>query len=204
MKSRVSVWLSAVVLAAATVACSHSDAGITTAVKSKLAADDTVKAYRIDVDTKSRVVTLNGKVDTARARARAVELAKGTEGVADVVDNLTVVAGVTPPGGLDDAALNRGRDAASTATAGTDTAKRDGTVGTAGAAVGDAALTAKVKTKFLADTSISGLKIDVDTNHDVVTLSGTVRTAAEKRHAVEVARATDGVKSVVDNLKVGK
>ena len=70
--------------------------------------------------------------------------------------------------------------------------------------MGEAALTAKVKTKFLADTSISGLKIDVDTKNDVVTLSGTVPTAAEKRKAVEVARATDGVKSVVDNLKVGK
>ena len=204
MKSRVSAWLSAAVLSVATVACSQSDAGITTAVKSKLAADDTVKAYRIDVDTKSRVVTLNGKVDTARARARAVEVAKATEGVADVVDNLTVVAGVTPPGGLDDAAMKRARDAASATTETADTAKRDGTVGTAGAAVGDAALTAKVKTKFLADTSISGLKIDVDTKNDVVTLSGTVPSAAEKRHAVDVAKATDGVKSVVDNLKVGK
>jgi hyperosmotically inducible protein len=204
MKIRVSAWLSAAVLAVATVACSQSDAGITTAVKSKMAADDTVKAYLIDVDTKSRVVTLNGKVDNARARTRAVELARATEGVADVVDNLTVVAGVTAPGGVDDAAMNRARDAASTTTAGADTAKRDGTVGTAGAAVGDAALTAKVKTKFLADTSISGLKIDVDTKNDVVTLNGTVPTAAEKRRAVEVAKATDGVKSVVDNLKVGK
>ena len=193
MRSRVSAWLGAAVLAVATVACSQSDAGITTAVKSKLAADDTVKAYRIDVDTKSGVVTLNGQVDTSLARARAVELAKATEGVADVVDNLNVVAGVTPPGGLDDAAMNRAREAAS----------RD-TVGTAGAAAGDAALTAKVKTKFLADTAVSALKIDVDTKDDVVTLSGTVPTAAEKRRAVEVARATEGVKSVVDNLKVGK
>ena len=204
MRSRVSVWLNAAILAVATIACSQSDAGITTAVKSKLAADDAVKAYRIDVDTKSRVVTLNGQVDTARARARAVELAKATEGVADVVDNLTVVAGTTPPGGLDDAAMNRARDAARDATTTGDTAKRDNTVGTAGSSVGDAGLTAKVKAKFLADTSISGLKIDVDTKNDVVTLSGTVPTAAEKRHAVEVARATDGVKSVVDNLKVGK
>ena len=202
MRSRVGAWLSAAVFAAATVACSGSDAGITTAVKSKLAADDTVKAYRIDVDTSNAVVTLNGQVDTARARARAVELAKATDGVRDVVDNLSVVAGVTPPGGLDDAATKKARDAAAATTAGADTA-RD-TVGTAGSAAGDAALTAKVKTKFLADTSISGLKIDVDTKNDVVTLSGTVPTAAEKRHAVEVARATDGVKSVVDNLKVGK
>ncbi len=202
MRSRVGAWLSAAVLAAATVACSGSDAGITTAVKSKLAADDTVKAYRIDVDTSNAVVTLNGQVDTARARARAVELAKATDGVRDVVDNLSIVAGVTPPGGLDDAAMKRAREAADATTAGADTA-RD-TVGTAGSAAGDATLTAKVKAKFLADTSISGLKIDVDTKNDVVTLNGTVPTAAEKRHAVEVARATDGVKSVVDNLKVGK
>jgi hyperosmotically inducible periplasmic protein len=202
MRSRVGAWLSAAVLAAATVACSGSDAGITTAVKSKLAADDTVKAYRIDVDTSNAVVTLNGQVDTARARTRAVELAKATDGVRDVVDNLSIVAGVTPPGGLDDAAMKRAREAADATTAGADTA-RD-TVGTAGSATGDATLTAKVKAKFLADTSISGLKIDVDTKNDVVTLNGTVPTAAEKRHAVEVARATDGVKSVVDNLKVGK
>ena len=56
--------LSAVVLAL-TVACSQSDAGITTAVKSKLAADDMVKAYKVDVDTENKVVTLSGDVETA-------------------------------------------------------------------------------------------------------------------------------------------
>src|SRR5262245_37398489 len=135
MKSRVSAWLSAAVLAVATVACSQSDAGITTAVKSKLAADDTVKAYQINVDTKRQIVTLNGKVDDARARTRAIELAKATKGVLDVVDNLTV-ASAAAPRGADDAALNRARDAAASTT---------DTVGTAGSAVGDAALTAKVK-----------------------------------------------------------
>src|SRR5687767_4834508 len=89
-------------LAFATVACSQSDPGITTAVKSKFAADDTVKAYRIDVDTKDRVVTLSGQVDNAAAKARAVELARGVEGVKDVVDNTAIVAGITPPGGVDD------------------------------------------------------------------------------------------------------
>jgi osmotically-inducible protein OsmY len=204
MKSRVSAWLSAVVFAVATVACSQTDAGITTAVKSKLAADDTVKASQIDVDTKGQIVTLNGKVDNPAARSRAVELAKSTKGVLDVVDRLTVVASATAPGGSNDAALNRAREAAAATTTADADIKRDSTVGTAGAAVGDAALTAKVKTRFLADTSISGLKIDVDTKNDVVTLSGTVPTAAEKRRAVDVAKATEGVKSVVDNLKVGK
>jgi osmotically-inducible protein OsmY len=37
-----------------------------------------------------------------------------------------------------------------------------------------------------------------------VTLTGMVPTAADKTHAVEVARKTSGVDSVVDNLTIGK
>ena len=81
--------VSAVVLAF-TVACSQTDAGITTAVKSKLAADDTVKAYKVDVDTANTVVTLSGEVDTAAQRAHAVMIARNTDGVADVIDQLRV------------------------------------------------------------------------------------------------------------------
>jgi hypothetical protein len=81
--------VSAVVLAF-TVACSQTDAGITTAVKSKLAADDTVKAYKVDVDTQNKVVTLSGDVDTAAQRDQAVLLARNTKGVTDVIDRLRV------------------------------------------------------------------------------------------------------------------
>ena len=81
--------VSAVVLAF-TVACSQSDAGITTAVKSKLAADDTVKAYKVDVDTHSKVVTLSGDVETQAQREHAVLIARNTDGVADVIDQLRV------------------------------------------------------------------------------------------------------------------
>jgi hyperosmotically inducible periplasmic protein len=182
-------------LAFMTVACSQSDPGITTAVKSKFAADDTVKAYRIDVDTKDRVVTLSGEVDNAVAKARAVEIARGVEGVRDVVDNTAIVAGVTPPGGLDDKA------AATTGEVARDAAAKADDIGDA---TKDAALTAAVKTKFLADTKVSGLKIDVDTSKGVLTLTGTVPTADERTHAVAIAKETDGVKSVVNKLKVGK
>ncbi len=113
VRSSVRVWLGAVAaVAMLTVACAETDPGVTTAVKAKLAADDTVKAYRIDVDTQDKVVTLKGEVDTAAARTRAVEIAKGTAGVRDVVDQLTVQAGVTPPGGLDDAAQAKTGEAA--------------------------------------------------------------------------------------------
>ena len=215
-RSKAQVWLGAAAIAMLTVACAQTDPGVTTAVKAKLAADDTVKAYRIDVDTQDKVVTLKGEVDTPGARTRAVELAKATAGVRDVVDQLTVAAGVTPPGGLDDAAQAKAGEAAQTAEAKAgDAAKKTGdamdragtAVATAGEkaydATADAAVTAAVKTKFLADTTIAGLKIDVDTKDNVVTLSGTVASAAEKRRAVEVARDTEGVKKVVDHLKVG-
>lgn len=214
---RLRVLAGAVVLAVATVGCSQTDPGITTAVKSKLAADDLVKSYRIDVDTKDGVVTLSGEVDNAAAKARAVELARGTEGVRDVLDKTAIVAGVTPPGGIDDkAAATTGQaardadrkidEAQAKADKKTDEAQKKAgeTADNIGDATKDAALTAAVKSKFLADTKISGLKIDVDTRLGVVTLNGTVPTAAEKQRAVAVAKETDGVKKVVDNLKVGK
>jgi len=66
----------------------------------------------------------------------------------------------------------------------------------------DAAITSAVKTKFLADTTVGGLKIDVDTNNGVVTLTGPVKSAAEKAEAIRLAKNTTGVKSVVDKLKI--
>lgn len=66
----------------------------------------------------------------------------------------------------------------------------------------DASITAAVKTKLLADTKVGGLKIDVDTKDNVVTLTGTVKSAAERDEAVRLAKTTTGVKRVVDKLIV--
>src|SRR6266511_228037 len=84
-------------------ACSKSDPGITTAVKTKLAADDTVKAYKIDVDTKGGIVTLSGSVDTAEAKTKAVEVARNTKGVVSVTDQLTVAPPPVPTSGVSEA-----------------------------------------------------------------------------------------------------
>ena len=73
-----------------------------------------------------------------------------------------------------------------------------------GNAVSDAAITTAVKSKLLADTTVGGLKIDVDTSNGVVTLNGDVKSAAEKAEAMRIARGTDGVKSVRDNLTIKK
>ena len=60
--------IAAVSVMFAAVGCGNTDAGITTAVKVRLAADDTVKAYQINVDTKNGVVTLSGAVETRAAK----------------------------------------------------------------------------------------------------------------------------------------
>jgi osmotically-inducible protein OsmY len=205
----------AAVLASLCIACAETDPGVTTAVKAKFAADDVVKAYKIDVDTKQRVVTLTGAVDSSAAKERAVQLARTTDGVNNVIDNLTVAPGVTPTTGIDDPIQQKAaeksaeaRDAAKDAAAKIDekTDRAQKKAGDAaertGEVIGDAAITTAVKTKFLADTAVSGLRIDVDTTDGVVTLRGTVPNAAEKARAIELARDTKGVKSVKDQLKI--
>lgn len=67
-----------------------SDAAITAKVKAKFAADETVRASSIDVDTVRGIVTLHGKVRSAAERDRAVSLARGTEGVVDVKSDLNM------------------------------------------------------------------------------------------------------------------
>lgn len=197
-------WLGAVAVAATmTAGCSQTDPGITTAVKSKFASDDVVKANRIDVDTKDKVVTLKGEVQSAAARARAVELAKSTEGVRDVVDSLTIVPEAAATSGrAEDEAREAARD---TKEAGREAARKAGEAGRdTGGLMGDAGITSAIKTKMLADTTVSGLQIDVDTKDGVVTLTGDVKTTAEKRRAVQIAKDTDHVKSVKDQLKIVK
>ena len=70
-----------------------SDAGLTAKVKTRLGTDNRVHASHIDVDTKDKVVTLNGSVASDAERQAAIEIARGTDGVSDVVDHLTVGSG---------------------------------------------------------------------------------------------------------------
>jgi len=72
----------------------------------------------------------------------------------------------------------------------------------AAAAIDDATITAKVKTAVLAEPGLKTLQIDVDTKNGVVTLAGTVDTAALKERAAQVAQAVNGVRSVDNNLAV--
>jgi hyperosmotically inducible protein len=181
------VWLVAVLvgLVAFTTACAQSDVGITTSVKSQLAADDLVRARNIDVDTNDGVVTLTGNVQSEGEQAKAFEIARGTRGVADVINRLSIAPASEPQG-----APTTGRFGE--------------TPGTADRPNFDPGLTAEIKTRLIADPTVSGLKINVDTRGRVVTLTGSVSTQAEKERALEIARGVENVVRVENKLTVGK
>ena len=67
------------------------DARITASVKTRLVADDQVKAFDIDVDTYDGVVTLNGHVETEVLKDRAIKIASGVDGVKSVASNLQIL-----------------------------------------------------------------------------------------------------------------
>ena len=70
------------------------------------------------------------------------------------------------------------------------------------AIVTDSAITTSLKTKFLADSTVRSADISVDTNNGVVTLSGTAPSQPAHKLAVDMARSTDGVRRVDDQIKV--
>jgi osmotically-inducible protein OsmY len=68
-------------------------------------------------------------------------------------------------------------------------------------ATDDLSITTRVKTALLNDPEIVG-KIDVETASGVVTLSGVVKSPAERDKAVALARKVSGVTDVKASLQV--
>jgi osmotically-inducible protein OsmY len=179
----------------AEVRTTQPDGWVTTKIQAKYFMDGDVRARDINVDTNNGVVTLRGTVRTEAERRQAVALARNTDGVRDVQDQLTV-----------DPTPDRERDRADrpdTERERTDTRDRPAETGReAGDRMGDGWITTKIQASYFLNTDIRGRDISVETNNNVVTLSGMVRTEAEKQEAEQIARETDGVARVVNNLKV--
>lgn len=72
-----------------------------------------------------------------------------------------------------------------------------------GDTITDVWITAKVKWFYWGDDRLKGSHITVTTTDRVVTLTGTVPTAAGRTRAVALATSTEGVRKVVDQLKIG-
>ena len=187
-------------------------------VHSEMVDEDVLSGSNIDVDVKNGVVTLQGTVPSEAARARALAVAKANDGVKNVVDQLKIA----PARGTNMAgkANNAGDKAERAADRAGDKAERAGekaeragekaadktasATRNTGRAVDDGWIKSKIYAQYMTDwnTVLDDSNIDVDVENNVVTLSGTVKSAEAKAKAVATAKATDGVKSVRDNLKV--
>ncbi|MFY2762610.1 BON domain-containing protein [Arenimonas sp. MALMAid1274] len=165
------------------------DASITASVKSKLLADERTKGFDVNVDTVKGVVTMTGGADTQAAKMAAQELAGEVDGVVLIKNELIVAE-----------AGSEARQDANTATASGEVREA---MDESGDGIDDAWITSKVKAQLLADTAVKGTQINVDTQGNVVTLTGTAQSAAAREAAIKIATATKGVKSVVaDQLVV--
>jgi hyperosmotically inducible protein len=153
-----------------------SDSWITMKIHSEFIPEDALEGSDIDVDTRNGVVTLSGTVPSEAARKRAVEIARTTDGVKSVNDSALRIA------------------PASVATAG-QTKQGNRTVN-------DGWIKSKIYAQFLTEDALNDSDIDVRVANGTVTLSGTARTQAAAARAEAIAKATDGVKSVKNNIKV--
>ena len=156
------------------------DGWITGKLEATYALNRHLNAFKINTETTNGVVHLTGNVESDIDRDLAGELAKGIEGVVSVDNDLAI-----KPNSRHDPH-----------------AATEGTTRPFSVFVDDATTTAMVKTKLLANANTKGLKIDVDTRGDTVTLSGEVGSSEEKQLAEELARNTGDVKQVRNQLVV--
>jgi osmotically-inducible protein OsmY len=177
-------------------------------VHSEMVDEDVLNGSNIDVDVKNGVVTLQGTVPSEAARARALAVAKTNDGVKSVVDQLRIApatrSGTARAGDRVEGAAERTAD--KTASAAERTADKTASAANkTGRAIDDGWIKSKIYTQYLADwnTVLDDSDIDIDVKDNVVTLNGRVKSAEAKAKAVSVAKATDGVKSVNDMLRVG-
>lgn len=157
-----------------------NDATTTATVKSKLLWNRNTEGLDIKVSTRNGIVTLDGQAESDAASELAERLARNTDGVRQVENNLNV-----------------------TAEAGTADRTRE-RVDSAGNVISDAWITSKVKSSFLFSSNLDGLDISVETKDGRVTLSGQVASDTEKALAVETAENIRGVRDVnATSLRAG-
>lgn len=149
------------------------DTTITAVVKAKYLGDERLKGSEVSVTTTNGVVTLKGTAPSSDVKAAAEEIARSADGVKSV-DNQIEAPSLAGKAGAK--AMHAARATHQ--------------------AVSDSWITAKVKSRLLADSLAGGFEISVKTVHGVVALTGNVDTRNAADRAAALAREITGVKSV--------
>jgi hyperosmotically inducible periplasmic protein len=226
-------WIAAIALSAMTAlpavaqttAAKVDDATIKSRVETRLKSADSLKNDHIAVSVDNGVVTLKGKVHSEAQSTQAAELAK-VAGVTSVENKLDVdtTSTMNKAGEKTKKAAEKtkdetvkGAEKTKDATAKSAEKTKDATAkgaektgdkskdvaGTTGEAITDAWITTKLNADFVNEDTLKGSDINVDTKDHVVTLKGTVASAAGKARAEEIAKTTKGVNRVVNTLTIG-
>lgn len=173
------------------------DAGVTTLKGEVASTAEKAKAEKLARSAGAKKIVNEIVIDADKAIARIKERAEEKKErideraarAKDDVDRQTEVATDKVEGKYD---ASKGTTATSTATG--DKAAKE---------VFDPLVTAKIKTKIIKDDLLDKSEINVDSDKDgAVTLKGTVPSEAAKARALELARTTEGVRKVIDQLTV--
>jgi hyperosmotically inducible periplasmic protein len=172
-----------------------ADSWLATKIQAQYFADADVKARNILVTARDGVVTLKGRVDNPNAHEQALQIAKNTDGVLYVDDQLAL--GSSPAQRVDSSSVTppSNEPVATTGTASSPAAP-------VAERLNDSGITASIQAKYFLDENIKGRRIDVDTRQGVVTLRGDVASDDERAQALILARTTEGVQRVEDGLTV--
>jgi len=159
-------------------------------VESQLRGNSALSGVDVDADAGRNMVTLDGTVESEAERNSAVELARNAHPGLMVRNQIDVKPREKSRTEYteDDA-----RGAREKATQWGDKI---------GSSLDDAWIHTKITTRLIGDRETPAHRINVDVNNNVVTLRGNVATAEEKAEAERVAMNTDGVKRVINQLKV--
>jgi osmotically-inducible protein OsmY len=170
-----------------------TDSDLENSVKARIMADAQLKAVNLDVDADAETnqVTLSGTVDSQPLRTKAVDLAKSAKPGLIITDKIDVKPREVSRTEYTEDQARQARESAKS-------------VGDKiGDTLDDAWIHTKIVSKLVANATTPERKINVDVVNNVVTLRGNVDTAEQKAEAARIAKDTDGVKSVNNQLKVG-
>lgn len=169
-----------------------TDSELESQIKAKLSSDPQVRAadLRVSADAGKHEATISGTVESAAVRTRAIELARGAHAGLSVTDKIEVKP----------RELSRAEYTEDYAKEARKKAKEFGEQ--IGDTLDDAWIHTKIVAKLIGNTVTPERKINVDVVNNVVTLRGTVENAEQKAEAGRIAKETDGVKSVKNQIKV--
>jgi hyperosmotically inducible protein len=175
-----------------TTAAKPSDSTLDEQIETRIHNDPSLKSHDVDVRVADGVVTLTGKVSSQVQRRKAAQLAM-LPGVARVNNQLVVDLEKSTTKTIENKTKQGAEKAAD---------KTKEALSKTGEVITDAWITTRVRGKFVGEDLLKDSKIDVDTKDHVVTLTGTVLTAAGRSRAVAQAREVEGVHRVVDRLTI--